>query len=428
MISEYTSNKSVLDKILIEGDCLRILFIDVNCKQSSTGKIVYDLYTECRKKNFEAAICYGRGKRSNEPNIFKFGFDIETYFHAMMTRLTGITGCFSYFSTRRLLRLLERFKPDVVHIHELHAYFVNIKPVINYLKRHNINTIWTFHCEFMYTGKCGYSYECEKWESECKKCPHVKDYPASLYFDCTRKMFNEKKVMFEGFNNLIITTPSKWLADRVKKSFLKDKEIIVIHNGIDTESIFYPRGFDHLKKKHNITNEKIVLAVAPDIMSDRKGGRFVIELAKKMKNENVKFVAIGVTNIEEKFADNVIALNRTENQQELAEYYSMADVFVICSCIENFPTTCLEALACGTPVCGFDVGGTKETAPAGYGLFVSFGDIGQLEKALRSLLDGSIKIKSIEECAQFGRENYHKNVMAKKYMSMFVNKDMEVCR
>lgn len=396
---------------------MKILLIDVVCKQGSTGKIVYDLYKEYIKEGHEAAICYGRGRKIDEPNVFKFSLDIETYFHALMTRLTGFTGCYSFFSTRRLLSFIQEYKPDVVHLHEMHAYFVNIETVIKYLKKNNIKTIWTFHCEFMYTGKCGYSYDCKKWKSQCDKCPHVKDYPASIVFDCTRKMFNDKKRLFRDFDNLIITTPSKWLADRVRQSFLNDKEIVVVYNGIDIENVFYPRNFDHLKKKHNLTDEKIVLAVAPDLMSNRKGGRYILELAKKMKN--IKFILIGVTNLEEKFDDNVIVLGRTESQVELAEYYSMADITILPSKKETFSMVCAESLACGTPIVGFDAGAPKEVAPDGYGIFVPYGNVDRLEEAVQSVFNGSISVKSKRECVEFCKERYNKSLMFRSYLDIY---------
>lgn len=395
---------------------MKILFIDVNCKNSSTGKIVYDLYTQCTADGHEAAICYGRGPLLDEPNIYRFSGILEVYYHALMTRLTGLTGYFSFFSTRRLINYIEKFKPDVVHVHELHAYFVNYLPVIKYLKKNNIKTVWTFHCEFMYTGKCGHAYECEKWKTECGHCPNLRDYPASLLFDFTKKMFNDKKKAFKDFDNLTIVTPSQWLADRVKQSFLSDKRIDVIHNGIDTENVFYPRSFDHLKKKHNINDEKIVLAVAPDLMSERKGGRHVLELAKRMRSESVKFILIGVEDLSETFDDNVVALGRTENQHELAEYYSMADVFVICSLRENFPTTCIEALACGTPICGFDEGGTKETAPGNLGRFVIFGDGNSLKHAINNIL---VQKNSLKEYVEYANNKYSKAQMYEKYKKLY---------
>jgi len=395
---------------------LRVLLIDVNCKHSSTGKIVYDLYTELNKNGHTAAICYGRGPLVKEPNIYKFGIDIETYTHALLTRVTGLTGIYSPFSTRRLIKYLEKFKPDVVHIHELHAYFVNNAPVICYLKKKNIRTVWTFHCEFMYTGKCGQANDCEKWRSECGNCPQLKEYPASWWFDFTRKMHNDKKRWLAEFERLMIVTPSKWLADRVEQSFLKGKDIRVIHNGIDTEMIFYPREHQHLKKKHGLTNEKIVLAVAPNLMSESKGGKWVVELAKEFTEEDVRFILIGVDNSSQRYADNIIAINRIANQAELAEYYSLADAFVICSERESFPTTCLEALACGAPIVGFDCGGTKEVPPDYLGDFVDFGDIVLLKKALCNKLQQNIEA---EKCAGYGKKAYAKERMFNDYLSLY---------
>lgn len=395
---------------------MRILLIDVNCKNGSTGKIVYDLYNGFINDGHNVAICYGRGPLIKGKNIYKFGIDFETLIHAFLTRVTGLTGIYSPVSTLRLLRFIQKFKPDVVHIHELHAYFVNISPLMNFLKKHSIRTVWTFHCEFMYTGKCGHAYDCEKWKNECHKCPQKREYPASLFFDFTRKMFNQKKKLFDGFNNLTIVTPSKWLADRVSYSFLKGKEVKVIFNGIDTKTIFHPRNDEELKKKHGLTDEKIVISVAPDLLSKTKGGRFILELAKMMKGENVKFILIGIKDLSEKFDDNVIALGRTENQIDLATYYSMADVFVICSKKETFSLTSAEALCCGTPLAGFESGAPESIFENPYAMFVPYGDVFQLEKILLLLLNG-FNIK--EGCTEYGVKKFTKEEMCSKYLEIY---------
>lgn len=290
--SKDTMTKRYMETYDRGGRKERVLLLDVNCKGSSTGKIVYDLYTNLRADGRAAAICYGRGENIEEENIYKFGLDWETNIHAGLSRITGYNGYFSYFSTRRLINYIEQFKPDLIHIHELHAYFVNIKPLIEYIKSKNIPVVWTFHCEYMYTGKCGHAYECKNYQNECGNCPAVKDYPKSLWLDKTRQMLEMKKKLL-GDWNFTIVTPSQWLADRVKTSFLKDKEIKVIHNGIDT-NVFHPVDANDLKKELNIPeNSKVVLAVAPNIMSESKGGKWVLKLAEKMKNENVFFVLVG---------------------------------------------------------------------------------------------------------------------------------------
>lgn len=397
---------------------MRVLLIDVNCKHSSTGKIVYDLFTSLSCMGHKAAICYGRGPIVNEPFIYKFGIDVETFFHAILARITGFNGYFSPISTFRLIRFLKKFNPDVVHIHDLHAYFVNIAPLINYLKKKNIKTIWTFHCEFMYTGKCGLSYDCEKWKTECNKCPQTKDYPASLFFDFTKTMFLFKKRLFEGFTNLVIVTPSNWLAERVKQSFLRNKDIRVIYNGIDTK-LFYPRETTNLRKKHDISSGKVVLAVAPNVMSDAKGGKWIIKLADKCKDDDIKFVLIGVKNLQEKFGQNVIALPRIANQNELAEYYSLADITLLLSKKESFSLVCVESIACGTPVLGFHSGGPGEIVTDGFGVFVDYGDIDSLINVLNSTLFRRLNKSTKEECLRYATSKFSLLKMIKKYRTVY---------
>lgn len=286
MIREYMK---VYDR---EGRKERVLLIDVNCKFSSTGKIVYNLFKGLKEDGREAAICYGRGDEIHEEGIYKFGLDWETNIHAGLARITGYNGCFSPLSTKRLIAYIEEFQPDVIHIHELHAYFVNIKPLLEYIKKRKIKVVWTFHCEYMYTGKCGYTYDCKKYMSGCDNCPAIKEYPKSILFDKTKQMYLIKKKLLEDMDVEIIT-PSKWLADRVKLSFLKDKKIRVIHNGIDI-NIFHPMNVDDLKKQLNISpKDKVVIAIAPDIMIERKGEKQVLKLAKSMIDQSVVFVLVG---------------------------------------------------------------------------------------------------------------------------------------
>lgn len=294
--SQYSNEHMVREYMKVydrEGRKERVLLIDVNCKFSSTGKIVYNLFKGLKEDGREAAICYGRGDEILEDGIYKFGLDWETNIHAGLARITGYNGCFSPISTRRLIAYIEKFKPDVIHIHELHAYFVNIKPLLEYIKKKKIKVVWTFHCEYMYTGKCGYAYDCKKYISGCENCPAIKEYPKSMIFDKTKQMYLKKKQLLEDMD-IDIVTPSKWLADRVKLSFLKDKNIQVIHNGINID-IFHPMDTVDLKQQLNISkDDKVVVAIAPDIMIERKGGKQVLQLAKQMSDQKIVFVLVGV--------------------------------------------------------------------------------------------------------------------------------------
>lgn len=380
---------------------MRVLLIDVNCKNSSTGRIVYDLYTSLRASGEEAAVCYGRGENICEPNIFKFGLDWETKLHGLLTRLTGYTGCFSFFSTRRLLRFIKDFRPDVVHIHELHAYFVNIKPLLTYLKKQGIPTVCTLHCEFMYTGKCGHAMECEQWKTQCEKCPRLQVYPKTLFFDRTKHMFLQKKALYEGYTNMTITAPSSWLMERAKQSVLADKPSLVIPNGIDTE-VFCPRESAALRTELGIhPEEKVVLALAPHVMNLAKGGPHVLELAKNLAAENIRFVMVGADDPEISVPDNVILKGAIYDKDLLAQYYSLADAFVICSTRENFPTTCLEAQCCGTPVYGYDTGGTRETLVEEGDTLVPYGDIqGLAQKLLTAPIKTEERAEALRDLAE----------------------------
>ena len=392
---------------------MRILYINVICKHGSTGKITYDLYTQCKDDGHEAVVCYGRGAKLKEPDVYKFGLDWETNVHALLTRLTGVNGCWSFFSTRRLLRFMDQFKPDVVHLHEPHAYFVNLQQLYDYFAKRNIPLVYTFHCEYAYTGKCGYAYDCERWKTGCGNCPQVREYPASFFFDFTKQMFRRKQAQWENLKKVVITTPSGWLADRVRCSFLKDRDIRVVYNGVDTKNVFYRRDTKALREEHGLTDEKIVLTVAPKLMGERKGGRWVVQLARQMKDENIKFIMVGIEDMSQKFPDNVIPIARTANQHKLAEYYSMADCFVICSDKETFSMTCAESLCCGTPIAGFCSGAPETVFLQPHAVFGTYGDLDELEKNVKLQLNAAFdRDKLAKEMQQlYSRDSMYENFM-----------------
>jgi len=360
----------------------RVLLIDVNCENSSTGKIVYDLYSSLRNDGREAAICYGRGEKIEGENIYKFGLDWETKVHAGLARITGYNGYFSLLSTKRLIAFIERFKPDLIHIHELHAYFVDIRMLIEYVKEKRIPVVWTFHCEYMYTGKCGHAYECTNYQRECGNCPAVKEYPKSILFDKTRQMLQMKKELLHDLEFTIIT-PSMWLANRVRASFLKNKKIVVIHNGVDT-SIFYHRKTEYLREELGLSvSQRVVLFVAPNVMDERKGGKWVLEIAKDMRNDkNIVFILVGGCSPAVAFPDNVQYVGCITDKNRLATFYSLADVFLLCSERETYSMTCAEALCCGTPVVGFKSGAPEMIFEEPYATFVEYGDLNALEKQI----------------------------------------------
>jgi glycosyltransferase involved in cell wall biosynthesis len=346
---------------------MKIAFIDVNYKNSSTGNLVYLL-----KRNFEfdneVFVFYGRGKKVEEKNVFKFAFDFETFFHAFMARITGLNGYFSVLSTLRLLKLLKKIKPDVVHIHDIHGYFVNIEAIFSYLKKNNIKTVVTFHSEYLYTGKCGNTNGCNKYQTVCRNCPQLNSYPKSLYFDFTRFMFFRKKKIFENWPNLIITSPSEWIVKQTKKSFFKNNNVYLIRNFIDSSIFNSNKNTNVVFKKENHFFK--ILFVAPKLYSLQKGFNRLIEIAQNIENKNplIKFYIVGEANIDiikkcQKLS-NVFLLGKIDSKISLAQYYFESDLYLITSLQETFSLTVLESLSCGTPVVGYFGGGIGEGIPS----------------------------------------------------------------
>lgn len=401
------------------GVYVKILLVDVNYKHSSTGKIVQSLAEMLVDDGHDAVVCYGRGARESSRLAIRISSVWEVFLHAALTRLTGLTGFFSYFSTLRLIKVIKRFSPDVVHLHELHGYYLNIGLLVNYLKDNAIPVVWTFHCEFMYTGKCGYSYDCNKWQVECCSCPQLKTYPASVYLDFTRYMHRHKKNIFVGFDILKIVTPSTWLLNRVRMSFLSDKKSVVIPNGIDVDTVFYPRDRDALRVARKVAGKKVVLSIAPDIFDPRKGGAWVLELASRFGDEFIFILVGAVGEIKLQIPSNVVVLGRTRDQNELAEYYSIADVFLLTSEKETFSLVTVESLACGTPVLGFDAGAPTEVAPSPYGRFVPYGNVDELELLLNGFFSGEVPFKSRVECREYAVQNYSNAAMYRSYFNAY---------
>ncbi len=356
---------------------MKVLLIDVNCKYSSTGKIVYDLHQDLTSQGHIASVAYGRGEIIHEPLIFKYGINIETYFHALMTRLTGLTGYFSPYSTHRLLKHIKNFKPDVVHLHDLHGYHLNIGRLIKYLKINNIKTIWTFHSEFMYTGKCGHAKTCENFKTECHDCPLLKEYPKSLFFDFTRFMHREKKEWFSEFEkNLSIVAPSKWMEERIRISFLKNFEIKCVPNGIDTR-VFNYKKTDSLRSNSELKNKILFLSVIAKPDDPNKGFKWILDYSKKV-HEEVVFVVVG-KNFPKNLPKNIHVIDYVTNVEKLATLYRECDAYLMVSEYENYPTVCLEASATSLPIVGFDSGGVSETTIGNSAILFPYGSPELLE-------------------------------------------------
>lgn len=364
---------------------MKVLMINVVCGIRSTGRICTDLATALEAQGHEVKIAYGR---ENVPEQFKkfavrIGSDIDVKIHGIKARLFDGAGFGSKFATIRFIKWVEEYDPDVIHLHNIHGYYINAAILFNYLKTCGKKIIWTLHDCWCFTGHCVYFdyVNCDKWKKQCGNCPQKSEYPARIGPDMSQQHYELKKTLFTGIKNMILVTPSQWLANLISESYMNEYPIKVIYNGVDT-SVFKPTESD-VKDRYNISNKKIVLGVAA-VWDKRKGQSTFIKLAKRL-DTIYQIVLIGL-NIDQinKLPSNIIGIERTNSIRELAELYSAAYVFVNPTLEDNYPTTNIEAIACGTPVITFETGGSSESARM-YGVSVSKKNIEELVSAIESI-------------------------------------------
>ncbi len=379
----------------------------------STGKIMLQISEVAREHGYEAYVCYPKG-RHNQKEIehsIVIGNRFSEDFHLIMDRLTGLNGCFSISATIRLLRCLKKIKPDILHLHNLHNCYINLGLLFQYIKKENIRVIWTLHDCWAFTGHCPYfdMAECYKWKEQCFSCPQYRSYPQS-YVDTSKVLYRWKKTWFTGVKDMTIVTPSQWLADLVKQSFLKEYPVKVIHNGIDLE-VFKPTD-SNFRKKYQCEEKKVLLGVAFN-WGKRKGLDVFIRLAEEL--EEFQFVLVGTDDVvDQQLPANVISIHRTRNQKELAEIYTAADLFVNPTREDNFPTVNMEALACGTPVITFNTGGSPESLDETCGAVVEKDDYDALKRAVIKMTDKSLSMKAacIKRAIAFDKNEKFKEYVA----------------
>lgn len=338
---------------------MKVLQINSVFKYGSTGRIVKDLMDNLEEKNHTCMVAYGRGEKESCVRIFNISLNIEVNLHGIISRITDKHGFYSKMATKRLIKKIREYNPDIIHLHNLHGYYINLEILFNYLKEENKSVVWTLHDCWAFTGHCSHFdfIKCDKWMKKCFKCPQQKNYPKSLVFDNSEWNFQMKKKIFSGLSNMIIVTPSRWLNELVKKSFLSEYPTQVIHNGIDLD-IFKPKE-GIFRAKYKLENKFIILGVA-NVWNDRKGLEIFLELSKKI-DENSIIVMVGLSKKQKRsLPPNIIGICRTNNINELVEIYSDADVFINPTLEDTFPTTNIESIACGTPVITFNTGGCSE--------------------------------------------------------------------
>jgi len=370
---------------------MRILQINVVYKFGSTGKIVNEIHNQLRKSGYESFVIFGRGKTISESNVYKTSPDWDGKLQALYGRITGNFYGGAFFSTYKLIKRIKSIAPEVVHVHLMNGNYVNNYRLLTFLAENNYKTVITLHAEITYTGICEHAFDCERWKTGCGKCPQIFKKYKSLLFDRTAMEWQKKAKAFARFKSLTIVSVSGWLENRAKQSpMFKNRDFYVVGNGVDT-TIYKPVNTATLRQKLGLTNQKVILHVTPSFKSIVKGGKHIIEIAKRLEKENVIIVIVGFDGFEGKLPSNVITIGHTNSQEELAQFYSIADITLLTSKLETFSMVCAESLSCGTPVVGFKAGAPEQISEAEYSEFVTNGDDDALEQAVNSWLAKDIQ-------------------------------------
>ncbi len=392
--------------------------LQINCvyANGSTGKIVEDAHKYYLSNGIDSVVVYGRGQGESDENLYRVSSEYIAKFRNLLSRATGNIYGYGRADTKKICSIIKEEKPDIVHLHCINGFFCDIYSLLEFLKSNNIATVLTMHAEFMYTGNCAYAYDCEQWKKGCKNCPDLKQAINSINKKAPEKNWQKMYNAFSGFENLIVTGVSDWISERAKCSdILKGKSIFTVLNGLNTEAFNLnketPEVIEELRRK----NKKIILYVTPYFEDENKGGKWVLELAKRLKNENIQFVVAG-SKTEEYNIDNITFLGRIESAEQLACYYAASDICLLTSKRETFSMVTAESLCCGTPIVGFEAGAPEMIALKDYSAFVPYGDLDALEAAVKEWLakDADKKEISLAAC-----KKYSKQAMAEGYINIY---------
>ena len=391
---------------------MRILQINTTVNSGSTGRIAEDIGKTLISAGYESHIAFGRGKQKSNSKLIKIGNKLDFYVHGIISLFTDRHGFGSKRATKRFLKQIDLIKPDAIGLHNIHGYYLNVDILFKYIKDKNIPILWTFHDCWPFTGHCTYNTDCDN----CKNCQ--RKYPTSIFLNQTTRNFRDKKLIFNQVKKLQIITPSIWLKDLVKQSFLKHPAAC-INNGIDLNQFKPSENFTKLKEKLHLKNKKIILGVA-STWDQRKGLSDFIQLALLL-DANYQIILIGLSSKQiQRLPKNIIGVQRTESISELANYYSMADVYINPTHKDNFPTTNIEALACGTPVITYDTGGSPEAIDANTGVVIEKGDIKGVWNAIQKLsLQSQEHYKKV--CRTRAEQLFNKEDRYQEYLELYKN-------
>ncbi len=397
----------------------KVLFINSIVGSGSTGRIITGLMDVLQEKGIESVCAYGRNGAPDNYRTYRIGPDSDVYFHGAVSRITDRHGMYSIGATKKLIEFIRAEKPDMIHLHNVHGYYVNIRMLFKYLKDEYMKKpgrriVWTLHDCWTFTGHCThFAYiGCDRWKKEgCHNCPQKDQYPASLLMDSSKRNFKEKKELFTGIPEMELVTPSAWLKDMVSESFLKDYPVSVVPTGIDLKRFRYLDS--DLRTRFGIGDRLLLLGVA-NPWRERKGIDDFMEMANRL-GDSARIVMVGLKPGQMKnLPANVIGIGHTDSIEEMVEWYSTSDIYVNLTLEDTFPTTNLESMACGTPVVTYETGGSPESLTPDTGIVVPVRDMDGVINAINEL-----KARDNKKTAMLCRERaeqYSAEVRFKEYL------------
>lgn len=366
----------------------KLLLVNTSINTGSTGRIAEGIGRLVSLNDFECYAAYGVKNNSSELKTIRIGSVFDRYVHAISSRMMDAHGLASKCATKHFIAAIEHLAPDLINLHNIHGYYLNIEILFNFLGAADIPIVWTLHDCWPFTGHCSYfdAVECNRWKQSCYNCPNLHGYPASLFYDGSKRNYRLKQKLFRQIKRLVFVAPCSWMADVVQNSFMKDYPVEIIHNGVDL-SVFRPiTEFEQIqfRKRFSLNNKRIYLGVA-NVWDKRKGLNDFLYLSEHISPEE-RIVLIGLKKDQQiSLPHNILGISRTENIRDLAAWYSVADVFVNPTYVDNFPTTNIEALACGTPVVTYRTGGSPEAIDIHTGMSIKRGDLDALLQAIRTV-------------------------------------------
>jgi putative colanic acid biosynthesis glycosyltransferase len=396
----------------------KLLQINTTANSCSHGRIAESIGSLIIEQGHESYIAYGRTAYNSNSTLMKIGSKTDNALHLIITRLLDRHGFGSFYATMSFIDEVIKINPDIIHLHNLHGYYLNIAVLFEYLKKCDKPVVWTFHDCWPFTGHCShFEYvRCNKWRTGCFKCPNIHGYPKSWFIDNSKRNYYQKKELFTGIKNMILVSPSEWLAGHLRDSFLSECEIKVINNGIDTDK-FKPIDYESFLIKYKL-KKKYILGVA-SIWSDKKGLSDFMKLRGILEPE-IDIVLVGLSKQQIKVLPlGIRGVMRTESINELAALYTGANMLVNPTYIDNFPSVNLEALACGTPVITYNTGGSPEAINRDTGIVIEKGNLKELHSSIIKIMTNNTQYTSTQ-CREQAVNSFSAKAKYKEYFELYI--------